>query len=359
MLWCALALPSLSLVHQHGGWWGGLAYALLVLPVALWLGVPGRGSDGPPPASSVRWLAAATWVAMVVLFAVVYPVVDVQVPGRGSDADDALNIGVRALLAGHSPYAITTYLGNDLSPLPGALLLAMPFVLLGTSALQNFLWIPTFFLAAARTTGDRAWTLHLAWTVLLASPVVLHELLTGGDHSANTVYVLLGMQWLLASGGRSLAAAAWGVTLASRANFLLLVLPVCGWLWRHHGRTAAVRAAAITLGVAGLLTAPFVWYHGLADFAPLHAVDRLTRLDAVVPHAGAFVFAAMLAGAGWLAYRPVTASALLLGCAGLQAWPVLAAWDVELLHYGVFASWFAVMALAYSGQQPAGSASTA
>ncbi len=326
---------------------------LLVLPVALWVGRPGRRADSPRPSSPGWWLAVATWVAVVVLFAVVYPVVDVQVPGRGSDADDALNIGVRALLAGYSPYATTTYLGNDLSPLPGALLLAMPFVLLGSSALQNLLWIPAFFLAVARAGGNRAWALRLAWTALLASPVVLHELLTGGDHSSNTVYVLLGMQWLLASGGRSLAAAAWGVTLASRANFLLLVLPVCGWLWRHHGRTTAVRAAAIALGVAGLLTVPFAWHHGLADFAPLHAVDRLTRLDAVVPHAGAFVFATMLAGAGWLAFRPVTASGLLLGCAALQAWPVLAAWDMDLLHYGVFASWFAMMALARSGEMPA------
>ncbi len=65
VLWCALALPSLSLVHQHGGWWGGLAYVMLVLPVALWLGVPGRRCDPPLPAPSVLWLAAATWVAMV------------------------------------------------------------------------------------------------------------------------------------------------------------------------------------------------------------------------------------------------------------------------------------------------------
>ena len=360
VLWCALALPSLSLVHQHGGWRGALAYAALVLPVAVWVGGPVRRSDGPPPASSVRWLAAATWVAVVVLFAVVYPVVDVHVPGRGSDADDALNLGVRALLAGDSPYATTTYLGNELSPLPGALLLAMPFVLLGSSALQNLLWLPAFFLVVAHDTRDRGWTLRLAWAVLLFSPVVLHEILTGGDHSTNTVYVLLGLRWMLASRGRPLAAAAWGVALASRGNFLFLLLPVCGWLWRHHGRTAALRATSIAAGVAVLLTAPFLWHHGLADFAPFHAVDRLTRFDDVVPMASALIVATMLAGAGWLAVRPVTASGLLLGCATLQAWPVLAGWDVALLHYGVFASWFAVMALARSRERlTAGSASTA
>ena len=328
-LWCALAVPSLSLVDQYVGWRGGLAYAVASLAAVHWVTRRDRHKAGPlRHASSVRWLAAGTALAIVVLFAVVYPNVDVHVPGRGSDADDALNIGVRALLAGHSPYATTTYLGNELSPLPGALLLAMPFVLLGTSALQNLLWMPAFFLVVARDTRDHAWTLRLAWTVLLASPVVLHEIVTGGDHSANTVYVLLGLRWMLASRGRPLAAAAWGVALASRANFLFLLLPVCGWLWRHHGRTTALRATSIAAGVAGLLTVPFLWHHGLADFAPFHAVDRLTRFDDVVPTAGvlagALIVATMAAGAGWLALRPVNVTGLLFGCAAIQAWPVLA-----------------------------------
>ena len=201
--------------------------------------------------------------------------------------------------------------------------------------------------------------MRLAWAVLLASPVVLHEIVTGGDHSANTVYVLLGLRWMLASRGRPLAAAAWGVALASRANFFFLLLPVCGWLWRHHGRTTALRATSIAAGVAGLLTLPFLWHHGLADFAPFHAVDRLTRFADVGLMAGALIVVTMAAGAGWLALRRVTVTGLLFGCACVQAWPVLAGslityWsagelDVSLVHYGVFASWFAVMALARSG----------
>ena len=347
-------MPSLSLVHQYGGWRGGLVYAVASLAAVHWVTRRDRLPAGPlRDGSSVPWLAAGTVLAVVVLFAVVYPNVDVHVPGRGSDADDALNTGARALLAGHSPYDTATYLGNELSPLPGALVLAMPFVLLGTSALQNLLWLPAFFLVVAHDTRDRGWTLRLAWAVLLFSPVVLHEILTGGDHSANAVYVLLGLRWMLASRGRPLAAAAWGVALASRANFLFLLLPVCGWLWRHHGRTAALRATSIAAGVAVLLTAPFLWHHGLADFSPFHAVDRLTRFDNVVPTAGvlagALIIATMIAGAAWLALRRVTMTGLLFGCACVQAWPVVVGWDVAFVHYGVFASWFAVMALARGG----------
>lgn len=346
-------------MHQYGGWGGGLAYAVAVLAPVHWVTrcrrhEKGLLDDGLP----VMWLAVGTTLAVAVLFAVVYPNVDVHVPGRGSDADDALNIGARALLAGHSPYATSTYLGNELSPLPGALVLAMPFVLLGTSALQNLLWVPAFFLVVAHDTRERAWTLRLAWAVLLASPAVLHEILTGGDHSANTIYVLLGLRWLLASGGRPLAAAVWGVTLASRANFLLLLLPVCGWLWRHHGRSTAIRATAIAVGVVALLVLPLAWHHGVAGFAPLHGAERLTRFDDLVPHAGALILGTMLAGGAWLARKPLTVAGLLLGCAAIQAWPVLAGslvglWaagepGVASLHYGVFASWIAVMAVARS-----------
>jgi len=74
-----------------------------------------------------------------------------------------------ALLAGRSPYARTTYLGNTRHHLPGAFLLASPFVLLGTSALQSLLWVSKFFLAVGHEAdGDTA--LLLVWLVLVLSP---------------------------------------------------------------------------------------------------------------------------------------------------------------------------------------------
>ena len=82
-------------------------------------------------------------------------------------------------------------------------------------------------------------------------------------------------------------------------------------------------------------------------------MDRLTRFDDVVPTAGvlagALIIATMIAGAAWLALRRVTMTGLLFGCACVQAWPVVVGWDVAFVHYGVFASWFAVMALARGG----------
>lgn len=64
--------------------------------------------------------------------------------GRGSDRDDALDVAVRRLAHLHNPYAARTNLGNPVSPLPGSLALAAPFVAAGRSAYQNLFWVGGF-----------------------------------------------------------------------------------------------------------------------------------------------------------------------------------------------------------------------
>jgi hypothetical protein len=77
-------------------------------------------------------------VLAVTLF--IYPKANIHTPMRGSDRDDALLDATSALLRGEFPYSRPTYLGNPITPLPGALLLAVPFVLAGNAALANALW---------------------------------------------------------------------------------------------------------------------------------------------------------------------------------------------------------------------------
>src|SRR5437773_2523642 len=85
------------------------------------------------------------------------------------------------LLVFHSSYSRTTYLGNVLHQLPGAFVLAIPFVALGTSALQNLCWLPLFFLAVSKDANSRT-ALELALLVLVLSPEVIHEVVTGTGH---------------------------------------------------------------------------------------------------------------------------------------------------------------------------------
>jgi hypothetical protein len=120
--------------------------------------------------------------------------------GGGSDCDEATIQGVLSLLRLENPYAQTTYLGNPITPLPGALLLSVPML-----HAANILW------------------LCLCPLIVLLNPRVWHCLAIGSDYPANTIYVCMAVLFYLRR--RSMwSAAILGVTLSSRLNFLF-VLP--------------------------------------------------------------------------------------------------------------------------------------
>lgn len=276
-----------------------------------------------------------------------------HVPGRGSDDDDSLNLGVAALLTGHSPYGYTSYLGNALHHLRGAFVMAAPFVLLGTSALQNLFWLSLFFLAVREEPDTRA-ALQLAWLVLTLSPVVMYEVVTGTGYASNTIYVLLGLWWLLRTTHRDIAAVAWGVALASRANFLFLVLLAFGWLRQHAGWRMALRATALTCVTTACVTVPF-YLHDPTNFGPLDAADRLLRFDQLLPNLGVALMALMAAISVALSFMPMDAATLFRNCALVQAFPVAAGvvlssvlqgqFDPLYTRYGPFFAWFTLMTL--------------
>ena len=76
-------------------------------------------------------------VALCVLFAVAYPVATSGLFGGGTDRADALDVTDAALLAGRPVYDTLTYLGNPPTPLPGAVLLAAPFHLIGSGGVAE------------------------------------------------------------------------------------------------------------------------------------------------------------------------------------------------------------------------------
>jgi hypothetical protein len=350
LLWISLVFPSTFVVQKYLGWNGVVAYSgCVAVALALAPRVFQRLSR-----RNVTWLAMATFALVVALFVTTYPIANAHVPGTGSDDDDAYNVGVTALFSAASPYARTTYLGNVLHQFPGSFLLAAPFVLLNTSALQNLFWLPMFFLAVRREAGNDRTALHLAWLVIALSPTALHQVVTGTGHVSNTIYVLLGLWWLVRTNHRDAAAIGWGVALASRANFLFLIPLAFGWLSQHHGWRVALRAMALTSATVVSLTLPF-FLHDPAHFGPLEAADRLLRFDALIPHAGAGLMALMASLAIGLALRPMDTGELFLNCALVQAFPVVAGLVLSSLHegrfdmayaaYGTFFAWFVFMAV--------------
>jgi hypothetical protein len=209
-----------------------------------------------------------------------------------------------------------------------------------------------FFLAARSECRDGR-AVHLAALTLVASPVVVHQVATGTGHIANAIYVVLGLWWLArAERHRDIASVAWGVALASRANFLFLVPFAFEWTRRRAGPAAAVRSSVLTLAAVALLTLPF-YLSAPASFGPLESADRLTRFDALLPHASVAVMLGMGLVAVWLASQASTLATLFKHCAIVQAIPVLAgtvlglvqwhAVDLAYLSYLTFAAWFALM----------------
>jgi uncharacterized membrane protein len=340
----ALVFPSSYVVAKFLGLAGIVAYfafvAIVVVAGHRWLLVRG-GWD-----LTGRWfwlLAGVLFLFITVLFLIGYPLANSGLFGQGSDRDDALNVAVNELLQGRYPYHPQTYLNNPISPMPGALLLAGPFVLLGNAAYQNIFWLFALLLTMARYLRGDGLALLMLCSILLLSPTVMHELVTGGDMLANSIYLLLFVIWVVSviprpevpGWGKLLLAGLLGVGLASRANFALILPLVYASLAQTLGFRAASRYLWITGLVSLLLVLPFYLYDP-AGFSPLHTADKLGRFAGILPHADlvipllALVLSLLLGlqgGNGRLA-------PLLRNCALVLAVPVLAATLLESLLKG-------------------------
>ena len=289
----------------------------------------------------VPWAAGLTFAGLVAAFVVLYPLANAgsvsalslsSRDGGGSDRDESLNLGAAELLAGRYPYSPRTHLGNPVTQMPGALLLAVPFRLLGNAAWQNLFWMAVFVGLARWRFGDTRLALGFLWLLLLASPVALQDFVTGGDLGANSIMVLTALlllvEWVpdpsAAAYQRIGAALFTGVAFSSRLNFLLLA-PL---LFAALARRAGARAAAGYLALAGLafaaVTLPF-WWHDPAGFAPLRLHNKFALFDApLLPGSGLLFPGASLLFALLLACRPGNqeVSTWLMHCGLVQALPL-------------------------------------
>ena len=283
-----LAFPSSHLVAKLLGPAGFATYALLVIVVCalLWQRRPGLLERDDP-----AWTIGILFIAFAITFALVFPVLDAgEAFGRGSDRDEALNIGVRAMLAGRQPYAETTYLQNPISPLPGSLILAAPFVWIGDAAWQNVFWFGGWLALLVRILGTGR-TLAAALLTLAASPAVPHDLLTGGDLFVNAVMVMCAGMWTAsATTGRHLAlsAAAAGVAVATRYPFLLLVPLLAGFVYRRHGAIRTAVCLAILAATSALVTLPF-YLNDPGSFAPFVTQNKFRFLVNDLPGADRYL----------------------------------------------------------------------
>lgn len=335
----SLFVPSIGAVQKYTGLVGIAGYAAAVL-IALLVGerylFPWVLNACSERLAIV--LAVAAGIVLIAVFALVYPIANAGVVGGGTDRDEALNIAVQELLSRRYPYYPRTYLNAPISPLPGSVFLAVPFVLLGNSAYQNLFWIVVFYLLNARYFRDYRIALLLWSTIFALSPLFWQEFVTGGDLLANSLFVcvftVLVMQIyqssVSSSPERTLVAILFGIGLSSRLNYLLLVFPVCSLLWQAHGWRFALKYTAVICGTIAIVTLPFYIYDPVG-FSPLHTLRKVDQFGAFVPFAGPLIvifsgLTALVLSTRPLHNRPV---AFFRACALPQAVPIV----VGLIFY--------------------------
>jgi hypothetical protein len=248
---------------------------------------------------SARWLVGAGALA-VLLFALLHPLARSGLLGPGSDREDGLNVALHALVHLHDPYSTTSFLGHQLNPMPGALILALPFYLIGNSAFQNLFWVPVFLWRTQSWFGTTTAALWCGSIFIVGCPASLRDFVTGGDYLINALYVIIAMDLVFVSlhndrrWYRYAAAIFLSVAISSRPNYLIAVPVLAGTIFQSRGWRRTVEFLVLVgLGYVAL-NGP-LYYHGLSQLPILRVADKMSDIPSsihaplVVPAIGALI----------------------------------------------------------------------
>ena len=291
-------------------------------------------------------------------FLVIYPLHDSGALGFYSDRDEALDIGALRLLSLENPYSCTAVSGvhqgcptggNPLAPLPGGFILAAPFVVLfGLSAVQNLFWLPVLFFQVRAFLKSSSRASALLTSLMLLNPVILAEILSGGDHLANTIVVSIGLLGMLNSDSPA-KFVAWGcflgVACAWRAHFLLAAIPcLTFYLARgQHSRILSVGGAAAVTFLVLVLPA---FLMNSSELSPLQTQTKLEAFSHVLPHPTAWALIAATCFGLWAGWQAREVSSLLIATGVTINIPILIAVILNSMDAGAvtfqFYGWYLV-----------------
>lgn len=293
----SLLIPSTAVVQKYLGINGVAAY-LIIASLIMYLGYKYALSKIVHFMTDKRllWLVVVAFLVLLVLFIIIYPIANSGLLGSGSDRDEALNIATSELLKGHYPYYLKTYFGNPITPMPGSLVLAIPFVLLGNSAYQNLFWFFLFLYTINYLFKNKQHGITVLFVILALAPCVMLEYVTGGDLLANSIYVFVFIVWvvmIISKNEKSiwkkiLIAVLLGLGLSSRSNFILLLPLVFSAYVKNNGWKSAIIYLAISGFTILLVTVPFYLYDP-QGFSPLHTINKLNQFQDILPKAGLIV----------------------------------------------------------------------
>lgn len=283
-----LIYPSIA-IFKKIGYFYLITYTVAAL-LLLWLAIAWFVPLLKTRISARHSMALLTLLLVLLLAAylAIHPHIDTQgfhLFGKtfgASDGDDAIDVAISELLGGRYPYFARTFLGNPLTPMPGALLLALPFYILGDSGVQNLFWLAVFFIMVAKFYRDSFLAAILAYMVCFFSPNVVYQIMTGSDYISNSIYTLVFSLMVLKSAkqGKSFDQCAFwsvllGIGLSSRLNFSLNLIIIMFTLLKVTSRQKAIGLILIVLASFTVVTLPAFAY-APSDFSPLHTANMLS-----------------------------------------------------------------------------------
>lgn len=340
-----LIIPSLNLINKYAGIAGIFLYILFVLQA-----LPAlckyflRHLIFKISQKEAFWLIVVTFCSLAAIFYICYPIANSGIFGPGSDRDEDINIATNALLHGRYPYYIKTYLGNNITHFPGSLFLSIPFVLLGNGAYQNFFWFLAFLIMLRFYLGGWRLALFLLWLLLILSPAILHEFVTGGDLAANSLYILI-FTFFFVNALSKLHSKRWekvlsaillGVGFSSRLNFLLLLPLIFSTLVQNVGWRITIKYVALVGAVFVAITLPFYLYDS-RNFTPLYGqFSKIGNFNSLFPFAAAFIIITGLSIAFLLSFQRMNSGCVVLfrNCAIVQAFLVLSPAILKTISQG-------------------------
>ncbi|MFC1935225.1 hypothetical protein ACFLX9_00435 [Chloroflexota bacterium] len=252
---------------------------------------------------------------------------------------------VTELLHGRYPYYFDFGPTEVAGFLPGATILATPFVvLLGTSAYQNIFWGAASFYLFGRYMGSMRSSLMLAAPILLGLPSIVREFIAGSEYLTNSLVVTLvvlgiGSYSRLGPRQRTALAVFSGLALSWRVNFLTVIPPMVSFLIQNIGLRPALRYISVPSVIFVAVTVPF-WAYDPDSFSPIHVARRITEFSGLsIPNYVAMLIpgAAGVASVA-LSFQRMKGSpnTLLRNCAIVLAIPTLLGIPLTTFHVGAF-----------------------
>jgi hypothetical protein len=248
---------------------------------------------------SARWLVGAAGLAAL-LFALFYPLAHSGFLGPGSDRDDGLNVALHALTGLHDPYRMTSFLGHPLTPMPGALILALPFYLIGNSAFQNLFWVPVFIWWTQRWFGATSAALWCVLVFIVGCPASLRDFVTGGDYLVNALYVAIAMDiaYVVLQNGRRwhLCAATifLSVAISSRPIYAIAVPVLAGTVFQSGGWRRMVEFL-VQVGLACAVINGPLYFYDPSHFPIMQTAKKISDIPSwfhaplILPAIGALI----------------------------------------------------------------------